>query len=72
MTDTAICAYCRDVIHLEEEIFVIVSEGEEREAAETRYAHAECDPNQRRMTAAAAPAAHGGPARYAKLSRRRG
>ena len=51
MTDTAICAYCRDVIHLEEEIFVIVSEGEEREAAETRYAHAECDPNPRRLTA---------------------
>ena len=57
MTDTAICAYCRDVIHLEEEIFVVVSEGEVREAAETRYAHAECGPDQRRVTAVdAAPA----------------
>ena len=67
MTDTAMCAYCRDVIHLEEEIFVIVSEGEEREAAETRYAHAECDPNQRRLTAAAAPAAPSRPWRTSTL-----
>jgi hypothetical protein len=56
MTETAICAYCRDLIHLEEEIFVAVRGGSDVEETEARYAHADCAPPQRRRGAPQIPA----------------
>jgi len=56
MVETAICVYCRDLIYLEEEIFVAVGEKPDHAATEERYAHAGCAPPRRRRNDSVASA----------------
>lgn len=68
MSERAVCVYCRNAIHLEEEIFVTVREVPGQTGRADVYAHSECHFARARGTrseteSVAAPAGGGSRAR---------